>query len=141
MLKGAAADFPSRVAVAVPGRLELTHAALDALVDAAAARLVADAGVLPGHVVPLSFPNTVELVIMVLAIVRARGVAALLDPAYTQEKFRVLPLRLRGAPPHHQRRGQRRRAGRRGQAGSATGPRRRHSPGRGWAGPLRRSPG
>nr|ADT92188.1 peroxisomal-CoA synthetase [Zea mays] len=60
LLKEAAAAFPTRRAVAVPGRLELTHAALDALVDAAAARLAADAGVLPGHVVALSFPNTVE---------------------------------------------------------------------------------
>ncbi|PWZ11701.1 Oxalate--CoA ligase [Zea mays] len=60
LLKEAAAAFPTHRAVAVPGRLELTHAALDALVDAAAARLAADAGVLPGHVVALSFPNTVE---------------------------------------------------------------------------------
>lgn len=87
LLKEAAAAFPTRRAVAVPGRLELTHAALDALVDAAAARLAADAGVLPGHVVALSFPNTVELVIMFLAVIRARGVAAPLNPAYTQEEF------------------------------------------------------
>jgi oxalate---CoA ligase len=61
LLKEAVAAFPTRRAVAVPGRLELTHAALDALVDAAAARLAADAEVLPGHVVALSFPNTVEV--------------------------------------------------------------------------------
>lgn len=66
LLKEAAAAFPTRRAVAVPSRLELTHAALDALVDAAAARLAADARVLPGHVVALSFPNTVELVVMFL---------------------------------------------------------------------------
>lgn len=87
LLKEAAAAFPARRAVAVPGRLELTHAALDALVDAAAARLAADAGVLPGHVVALAFPNTVELVIMFLAVIRARAVAAPLNPAYTQEEF------------------------------------------------------
>ena len=62
LLKEAAAAFPARRAVSVPGRLELTHAALDALVDAAAARLAADAGVLPGHGVALAFPNTVEVV-------------------------------------------------------------------------------
>ncbi|KAF8659986.1 hypothetical protein HU200_058069 [Digitaria exilis] len=87
LLKKAAAAFPNRRAVAVPGKIELTHAELDALVDAAAKRLAADAGVLPGHVVALSFPNTVELVIMFLAVIRARAVAAPLNPAYTQEEF------------------------------------------------------
>jgi oxalate---CoA ligase len=61
LLKEAATAFSTRRAVAVPGRLELTHAALDALIDAAAARLAADAGFLPGHVIALSFPNTVEV--------------------------------------------------------------------------------
>jgi len=60
LLKKAAAAFPARRAVSVPGKIELTHADLDALVDAAAARLAADAGVRPGHVVALSFPNTIE---------------------------------------------------------------------------------
>ncbi|CAN6230096.1 unnamed protein product [Urochloa humidicola] len=87
LLKKAAAAFPDRRAVSVPGKLELTHAALDALVDAAALRLAADAGVHPGSVVALSFPNTVELVVMFLAVIRARAVAAPLNPAYTQEEF------------------------------------------------------
>ncbi|CAO1943536.1 unnamed protein product [Urochloa humidicola] len=87
LLKKAAAAFPDRRAVSIPGRLELTHAALDALVDAAAQRLAADAGVRPGSVVALSFPNTVELVIMFLAVIRARCVAAPLNPAYTQEEL------------------------------------------------------
>ncbi|CAN6269822.1 unnamed protein product [Urochloa humidicola] len=87
LLKKAAAAFPDRRAVSVPGKLELTHAALDALVDAAALRLAADAGVRPGSVVALSFPNTVELVVMFLAVIRARAVAAPLNPAYTQEEF------------------------------------------------------
>ncbi|XP_062186302.1 oxalate--CoA ligase-like [Phragmites australis] len=87
LLKKASAAFPSRRAVAVPGKIQLTHAALDALVDAAAAQLAADAGVLPGRVVALSFPNTIELVIMFLAVIRARAVAAPLNPAYTQEEF------------------------------------------------------
>lgn len=60
-LKAAAAAFPSRRAVAVPGKADLTHAALDALVDAAAARLAARAGVRLGHTVALCFPNTVEV--------------------------------------------------------------------------------
>ncbi|GJN25990.1 hypothetical protein PR202_gb13880 [Eleusine coracana subsp. coracana] len=87
LLKKAAAAFPSRRAVLVPGKVDLSHGALDALVDAAAARLASDAGVEPGHVVALSFPNTVELVIMFLAVIRARGVAAPLNPAYTQEEL------------------------------------------------------
>ncbi|OEL32489.1 Oxalate--CoA ligase [Dichanthelium oligosanthes] len=71
LLKKAAAAFPARRAIAVPGKLDITHAALDALVDAAAARLAADAG----------------LVIMFLAVIRARAVAAPLNSAYTQEEF------------------------------------------------------
>jgi acyl-CoA synthetase (AMP-forming)/AMP-acid ligase II len=61
LLKEAAAAFSTRRAVAVPSSLELTHAVLDALIDAAAARLAADAGFLLGHVVALSFPNTIEV--------------------------------------------------------------------------------
>jgi len=87
LLKKAAAAFPARRAVSVPGKIQLTHAVLDALVDAAAARLAADAGVRQGHVVALSFPNTIELVIMFLAVIRARAVAAPLNPAYTQDEF------------------------------------------------------
>ncbi|CAL5029189.1 unnamed protein product [Urochloa decumbens] len=108
LLKKAAAAFPDRRAISVPGKLELTHAALDALVDAAAARLAADAGVGPGSVVALSFPNTVELVILFLAVIRARAVAAPLNPAYTQEEFefylsdsesRLLVTNAEGNPP------------------------------------------
>lgn len=90
LLKKAAAAFPSRRAVAVPGGgADLTHAALDALVDAAAARLAAAGGgaVRPGHTVALCFPNTAELVVMFLAVVRARAVAAPLNPAYTREEL------------------------------------------------------
>lgn len=88
LLKAAAAAFPDRPAIAVHGKIDLTHVALDALVDAAAARLAAGAdGVRPGQTVALCFPNTVELVVMFLAVIRARGVAAPLNPAYTQEEF------------------------------------------------------
>ncbi|XP_047067727.1 oxalate--CoA ligase-like [Lolium rigidum] len=86
LLKAAAAAHPSRRAIAVHGKIDLTHANLDALVDAAAARLHA-AGVRPGQTVALCFPNTVELVITFLAVIRARAVAAPLNPAYTQEEF------------------------------------------------------
>ena len=88
LLKAAAAAFPDRRAIAVHGKIDLTHAALDALVDAAAARLAAGAhGLRPGQTVALCFPNTVELVVVFLAVIRARGVAAPLNPAYTQDEF------------------------------------------------------
>lgn len=60
VLRKADGDFPSRRAISISGRLELSYARLHQLVDAAAARL-ADAGVLPGDVVALAFPNTVEV--------------------------------------------------------------------------------
>jgi non-ribosomal peptide synthetase component E (peptide arylation enzyme) len=60
LLKAAAAAHPSRRAIAVHGKIDLTHADLDALVDAAAARLHT-AGVRPGQTVALCFPNTVEV--------------------------------------------------------------------------------
>ncbi|CAN6340333.1 unnamed protein product [Urochloa humidicola] len=80
LLKRAAAKFPSRRAVAVPGKLALRYAELDALTDA-------DAGILPGHVVTLSFPNTLEGVIMFQAVMRAGAVAMPLDPDYTEQQF------------------------------------------------------
>jgi non-ribosomal peptide synthetase component E (peptide arylation enzyme) len=60
LLKASAAAHPSRRAIAVHGKIDLTHADLDALVDAAAARLHG-AGVRPGQTVAICFPNTVEV--------------------------------------------------------------------------------
>jgi acyl-CoA synthetase (AMP-forming)/AMP-acid ligase II len=53
LLKEAVAAFSTRRAVVVLGRLELTHAAL----DATAARLAADTEFLLGHVVALPSPT------------------------------------------------------------------------------------
>ncbi|KAJ0963805.1 hypothetical protein J5N97_028927 [Dioscorea zingiberensis] len=86
LLKNAAAEFPSRRAIFVPGKLDINHARLQELVDAAAAHLAAS-GIRPYDVVALTFPNTVELVIMFLAVIRARAVAAPLNSAYTEEEF------------------------------------------------------
>ncbi|XP_029123361.1 oxalate--CoA ligase isoform X2 [Elaeis guineensis] len=93
VLAEAAGEFPSQRALSVPGKIELTHARLRDLIDSAAAHLVSS-GVRPADVVALTFPNTVELawisvqlVIMFLAVIRARAVAAPLNPAYTQEEF------------------------------------------------------
>ncbi|XP_057446188.1 oxalate--CoA ligase [Lotus japonicus] len=86
LLRSAAERFPSRRALSVAGKLDLTHSDLDKLVELAAARLVS-AGINPGDVVALTFPNTVEFVIMFLAVIRARATAAPLNAAYTSEEF------------------------------------------------------
>ncbi|KAG7016870.1 Oxalate--CoA ligase [Cucurbita argyrosperma subsp. argyrosperma] len=86
LLKSAAADFPDRRALSVSGHFDLSHAQLQRLVDSAASKLAAG-GVKPGDVVALVFPNTVEFVIMFLAVIRARATAAPLNAAYTAEEF------------------------------------------------------
>ncbi|TKY45194.1 Oxalate--CoA ligase [Spatholobus suberectus] len=86
LLRHVAAKFPSRRAISVAGKFDLTHSRLHQLADSAAARLLA-AGIKPGDVVALTFPNTVEFVVMFLAIIRARATAAPLNPAYTAEEF------------------------------------------------------
>lgn len=60
LLKKVAAEFPERRAVSVSGKFDLTHAQLNELVDQAAAHLIT-AGVTPGEVVALTFPNSVEV--------------------------------------------------------------------------------
>lgn len=60
LLKEVAGVFHSRRAISVSGRLDLTHARLDQLVDDAASQLLA-AGIEPGDVVSITFPNTIEV--------------------------------------------------------------------------------
>ena len=60
LLRRAAERFPSRRAISVAGKLDLTHSRLHRLVDFAANRLIS-AGIKPGDVVALTFPNTVEV--------------------------------------------------------------------------------
>ncbi|XP_038875716.1 oxalate--CoA ligase [Benincasa hispida] len=86
LLKSVAGQFPDRRALSVSGKFDLSHSRLQHLVDSAAAKL-AGAGVKPGDVVALVFPNTVEFVIMFLAVIRARATAAPLNAAYTAEEF------------------------------------------------------
>lgn len=68
LLTKAAGEFPSRRALSVPGKLELTHARLRDLIDSAAAHLVSS-GVRPADVVALTFPNTVEVWIRISCLV------------------------------------------------------------------------
>ncbi|OWM85326.1 hypothetical protein CDL15_Pgr028113 [Punica granatum] len=86
LLKKAASEFPERRAISVCGKFDFTHARLNELVEHAASHLVA-AGVGPGDVVALTFPNSVEFVIMFLAVIRCRATAAPLNSAYTAEEF------------------------------------------------------
>ena len=62
LLRDVAAKFPSRRAISVAGKFDLTHSRLHQLVESAAARLVA-AGIKPGDVIALTFPNTVEVIL------------------------------------------------------------------------------
>lgn len=138
MLKKAATDFPSRRAIAVPTKFDLTHARLQALVDSAATRLTA-AGILPSDVVALTFPNTVEVLFLSLSVslseslIRTEDFLAACDHVSgcdpsasgcgTSQRgvhargVRVLPLRFRIEAPDHEFRGQR------GGAGSGQNPR------------------
>lgn len=86
LLKKVASEFPNRRALSVSGKFDLTHARLQELVDHAASHLIAS-GIGPNDTVALTFPNTVELVVMFLAVIRCRATAAPLNPAYTAEEF------------------------------------------------------
>ncbi|CAL0333267.1 unnamed protein product [Lupinus luteus] len=86
LLRSAADRFPSRRAISLAGQFDLTHSRLHELIEIAAARLVS-AGIKPGDVIALTFPNTVEFVILFLAVIRARATAAPLNAAYTAEEF------------------------------------------------------
>lgn len=88
LLNKVATDFPSRraLSLSLSGTYDLSHARLHQLVELAASSLAAS-GVRPGDVVALTFPNTVEFVIMFLAVIRVRATAAPLNPAYTADEF------------------------------------------------------
>uniref|UniRef100_A0A2P2QKX6 4-coumarate--CoA ligase n=1 Tax=Rhizophora mucronata TaxID=61149 RepID=A0A2P2QKX6_RHIMU len=86
LLKKTATAFPNLRALSASGKFDLTHAQLQELIDQAASLLLA-AGVRPGNVVALTFPNAVEFVIMFLAVIRCRATAAPLNAAYTAEEF------------------------------------------------------
>ncbi|CAA3000539.1 oxalate-- ligase-like [Olea europaea subsp. europaea] len=86
LLNEVAGKFPSRRAISVSDKFNISHARLHELIECAASRLLA-AGVRPGDVVALTFPNTVEFVIMFLAVIRVRATAAPLNSAYTFDEF------------------------------------------------------
>ncbi|GJP53498.1 hypothetical protein CLOM_g12661 [Closterium sp. NIES-68] len=73
--------------VVTQGGPTVTHAGLEAAVDAVAAQLRA-LGVKPGDLVSLAFPNSLEFVVLFLAVTRVRATAAPLNAAYTEEEFK-----------------------------------------------------
>ncbi|KAJ8547608.1 hypothetical protein K7X08_011194 [Anisodus acutangulus] len=86
LLKHVAEKYPARQAISVSGKFDVTHARLHELIENASSQLVA-AGVKPADVVALTFPNTIEFVIMFLAVIRVRATAAPLNSAYMPEEF------------------------------------------------------
>ncbi|TQE02886.1 hypothetical protein C1H46_011498 [Malus baccata] len=86
LLKQVASGFPNHRALSVSGKFDLTHARLQELVDHAASLLIAS-GIAPNDTVALTFPNTVEFVVMFLAVIRCRATAAPLNAVYTAEEF------------------------------------------------------
>jgi len=66
LLNEVAGRFHSRRAISTSGKYDLTHSRLHQLVEHAASQLVA-AGVRPGDVVALTFPNTVEVLSLFLS--------------------------------------------------------------------------
>ncbi|GBG84849.1 hypothetical protein CBR_g39225 [Chara braunii] len=74
--------------IVASGSPQLSYAELHAEVDRVAAVLRSSFGVAQGSVVSMAFPNTIELVILFLAVTRARAIAAPLNAAYKEEEFR-----------------------------------------------------
>jgi len=70
LLNKSAKDFPNRRAISLSGRLDLTHAQLQQIVDHAASLLIS-AGINPGDVVALTFPNTIEVLSIMFSFCRS----------------------------------------------------------------------
>ncbi|KAH7293921.1 hypothetical protein KP509_28G048100 [Ceratopteris richardii] len=86
LIKRTCAESSNSLAIVTPGGPTLTYAQLDVAVDEGASQLLR-AGIKPGDIVAITFPNSIEFVVTFLAAVRARAVAAPLNSAYTEEKF------------------------------------------------------
>ncbi|EFJ30106.1 hypothetical protein SELMODRAFT_170181 [Selaginella moellendorffii] len=78
---------PDSDALIASGGPRLTHAELQAAILRTASKLKRT-GLNPGDLVSLAFPNTIEFVVVFLAVAKLRCVAAPLNSAYTPEEFR-----------------------------------------------------
>jgi len=86
LLNNVCQEFPQNKAVIVSGKFEVTYAEMQRLVNRCAVKL-RNAGIGSGDVVALTFPNSIEFVILFLAVIKARAVAAPLNSTYTEEEF------------------------------------------------------
>lgn len=86
LLNNVCQEFPQNKAIIVSGKFEVTYAEMQRLVNRCAVKL-RNAGIGSGDVVTLTFPNSIEFVILFLAVIKARAVAAPLNSAYTEEEF------------------------------------------------------
>lgn len=60
LLKKAAVSFPDKRALSFAGKFEISHSRLQELIDYSAS-VLRSAGVSPGDVVALTFPNSIEV--------------------------------------------------------------------------------
>ncbi|GGS43585.1 non-ribosomal peptide synthetase [Streptomyces violaceus] len=95
LVEAQAARTPDTVAVLAQGE-SLTYADLDARAERLAAEL-AGRGVGPEAVVSLVLPRTADMVVALLAVLKAGGAYLPVDPAYARSR---LPHILPGARPH-----------------------------------------
>lgn len=86
LFKRTATRFPDNQALIFSGGPSLTFLQLQKGIEECASQLLR-AGVKPGDVVALPFPNSPEFVLVFLGAIRARTVAAPLNSAYTEEEF------------------------------------------------------
>eukprot|EP00252_Welwitschia_mirabilis_P026505 TRINITY_DN871_c0_g1_i2.p1 TRINITY_DN871_c0_g1~~TRINITY_DN871_c0_g1_i2.p1 ORF type:complete len:536 (+),score=-24.97 TRINITY_DN871_c0_g1_i2:438-2045(+) len=86
LIDRACQEFPRKRALVVPEKSVLSFADIHHAVTHGAASL-RNAGVRPSDVVALSFPNTAEYVVAFLSVLKARAVAAPLNPAYTKDEY------------------------------------------------------
>jgi acyl-CoA synthetase (AMP-forming)/AMP-acid ligase II len=86
LINNACDKFPQHKALIVSGKFEVTYAELQRLVNRCAAML-RNAGIGTGDVVALTFPNSIEYVILFFAVLRARAIVAPLNPACTEEEL------------------------------------------------------
>ncbi|KAG6551985.1 hypothetical protein Mapa_006291 [Marchantia paleacea] len=86
LLSKAADEHGDNPALIVPNVSSLTHSELHSAIEKTAVAL-RRAGVKPGDLVSLAFPNTLEFVVVFLATTRVRAIAAPLNSAYTEDEF------------------------------------------------------
>ena len=74
------------MAISVPGGAEVTYAEFGDEIERVA-ELLAGAGVQPGKAVSIVLPNSLEFMVVFLAVARAGAIAAPLNSAYTTDEF------------------------------------------------------